>query len=127
MKIRIRKLLLDVHESCTSIELFLNQAMGNQRDFFVYRKNLMLKSAVERMLEIVGEAINRILKLNPDIQISQARKIVDFRNLLSHAYDSISDETVWGILIKNLPVLRDEVGVLLDSEFSETDFDADEN
>jgi len=73
----------------------------------------MLKRAIERNLEIIGEAANRILARNPDIEITNARKIVNLRNLIIHSYDSISDENIWAIVIKNLPELKKEIDQLI--------------
>ena len=67
----------------------------------------------ERNIEIIGEAMNRILKENNSIEISNSRKIVDVRNRIIHGYDSVSDDVIWGIVIKNLPVLKTEVSQLL--------------
>ena len=67
------------------------------------------KRAVERNIEIIGEAMNRILKHDGKIEISNSRKIVDVRNRIIHGYDSVSDDVIWGIVIKNLPVLQKEV------------------
>ena len=58
--------------------------------------------------------MSRILKEDKDIQISNSRKIVDVRNRIIHGYDSVSDDVIWGIVIKNLPVLQKEVEVLLE-------------
>jgi uncharacterized protein with HEPN domain len=74
----------------------------------------MLKRAVERNLEIIGEATNRILAREPEIEISNARKIVNLRNFVIHSYDSISDENIWAIVINNLPALKKEIQKLLD-------------
>ena len=71
------------------------------------------KRAVERNIEIIGEAMNRILMENKHIEISNSRKIVDVRNRIIHGYDSVSDDVIWGIVVKNLPVLQKEVEVLL--------------
>lgn len=57
--------------------------------------------------------MNRILKLDSEIVISNSRKIVDVRNRIIHGYDSVSDDVIWGIVIKNLPVLQKEVEKLL--------------
>lgn len=57
--------------------------------------------------------MNRILKLDREIVISNSRKIVDVRNRIIHGYDSVSDEVIWGIVIRNLPVLQKEVEELL--------------
>ena len=77
----------------------------------------MLKRAVERDLEIIGEAVNRILKKQPDINISSAEKIVQFRNAVIHAYDTISEELVWGVLINHLPVLKKDAITILKTNF----------
>ncbi|MFK7049325.1 HepT-like ribonuclease domain-containing protein [Flavobacterium davisii] len=81
--------------------------------FEVYQNDLRTKRALERNIEIIGEAMNRILKLEPTITISNSRKIVDVRNRIIHGYDSVSDDVIWGIVIKNLPVLQVEVEELL--------------
>jgi len=68
-----------------------------------------LKRAVERNLEIIGEAMNRVLKEEPDIAIKESYRIVGLRNQIIHGYDSISDENIWAILINHLPNLRNEI------------------
>lgn len=75
----------------------------------------MLKRAVERNLEIIGEAINRILSRDSHYEkiINDARAIIGLRNQVIHAYDSISDENIWSILINHLPKLKEEVDQLL--------------
>jgi uncharacterized protein with HEPN domain len=60
--------------------------------------------------------MNRILKLDTKIVISNSRKIVDVRNRIIHGYDSVSDDVIWGIVIRNLPVLQKEVEELLGEE-----------
>lgn len=57
--------------------------------------------------------MSRILKENSEIKISNSRKIVDVRNRIIHGYDSVSDDVIWGIVIRNLPVLQKEVESLL--------------
>jgi uncharacterized protein with HEPN domain len=57
--------------------------------------------------------MSRILKLEPEIIISNSRKIVDARNKIIHGYDEISDDVIWGIVVNNLPVLKTEVENLL--------------
>lgn len=81
--------------------------------FEIYQNDLRTKRAVERNIEIIGEAMSRILKENSEIEISNSRKIVDVRNRIIHGYDSVSDGVIWGILIRNLPVLQNEVEILL--------------
>ena len=76
----------------------------------------MLQDAVERNLEIIGEAINQLLKLNPQIPITNARRIVDTRNKIIHDYDSVEPVHIWAIIINHLPRLQQEVKELLDKE-----------
>ena len=87
--------------------------MDTPKTFEIYEKDLRTKRAVERNIEIIGEAMNRILKENSEVEISNSRKIVDVRNRIIHGYDSVSDDVIWGIVIKNLPVLQKEVEILL--------------
>lgn len=68
---------------------------------------------MERNIEIIGEAMNRILKKDVSIEIPDSRKIVDVRNRIIHGYDSVSDEIIWAIVIQHLPVLKNEVELLL--------------
>lgn len=73
----------------------------------------MLQDAIERNLITIGEAVSRILKLDPDIALTNARRIIDARNKLTHGYDEIENVQVWSILIKHLPILEHEVRQLL--------------
>lgn len=75
----------------------------------------MLKRAIERELEIIGEALNRIVKHDVSIttKITGARDIIGLRNQVIHAYDNISDENIWAIIINHLPQLKIEVSDLL--------------
>ncbi|UCS92153.1 DUF86 domain-containing protein [Echinicola marina] len=88
MQHNVKKYLLDI---ATSIET-INEFLGDQRDFKAYESNKLLRRAVEREMEIIGEATNRLLKIQPDIEISDARRIVNLRNWVIHAY-----ETMWTI------------------------------
>ena len=110
MQLKIQKYLLDILTSVDSI----NEYLGEQRNFGVYTANKQLRRSVERELEIIGEAVSRLLQLNPDITISNARKIISLRNRVIHAYDSVDNETVWGIVINHLPKLKDEIIKLLE-------------
>jgi uncharacterized protein with HEPN domain len=68
----------------------------------------MLKRAVERNLEIIGEAVNRIISRDKSFieKISNSKAIIGLRNQVIHAYDNISDENIWSILINHLPILK---------------------
>lgn len=109
---RILKWLYDIKIAIDEIDSYFEK---QERDFFKYRDNLMLKRAVERDLEIIGEAINRIVKRDETFQdkITNAKAIIGLRNQVIHAYDSISDEIIWSILINHLPKLRREIDLLI--------------
>jgi uncharacterized protein with HEPN domain len=80
-----------------------------------YLADVMLRSAVERQFEIIGEAMTQLSKLDAAIagRISEYRRIIAFRNILIHAYGQIDDESVWETVQTGLPILRREVGGLL--------------
>ncbi|MFH6983248.1 HepT-like ribonuclease domain-containing protein [Marinoscillum luteum] len=109
---RILKWLYDVDLAISEIDSFFE---NQPKDFIEYKKNLMLKRAVERNLEIIGEAVNRIIKRDSSFEniIDDARNIIGMRNQVIHAYDNISDENVWAILINHLPALKNSVKGLI--------------
>jgi uncharacterized protein with HEPN domain len=109
MKDNIRKYLYDMDEAIDSINSYLSV----QRDFSFYQQNKQLRRAIERELEIIGEAANKILQLDPEIKIDNARKVVDLRNWVIHGYDKVDDVIVWGILINHLPKSKEQVSALL--------------
>lgn len=80
-----------------------------------YKENKLLMRATERLLLIIGEAMNNVLRIDPSIAITDARKVVNLRNFIIHAYDNVVDEMIWGILKKQLPVLEKEVNILLEN------------
>jgi len=110
MRHEILKYLYDIRESIDSITDFL----GEKRDFNDYKSNKLLRRAVERELEIIGEATSRILKLEPNIAISEARRIVDLRNWVIHGYDRVDDVIIWGILSRDIPRLEYQGKKLID-------------
>lgn len=103
--------LKDIEQAIVEINSFLLPEIKNFTDF---QKDIKTKRAVERNIEIIGEAMSRILKVDPDIRISHTRKIVDTRNRIIHGYDSVSEDILWGIIIRNLPDLQKEVKKLLE-------------
>ncbi|MCK4663838.1 MAG: DUF86 domain-containing protein [Bacteroidales bacterium] len=105
----IKKYLFDIKESIESIENYL----GKNRDFSVYKSNKMLRRAVEREFEIIGEAMNRIDKIDSTINIPSKKRIVSMRNRVIHGYDKIDDEIVWGTIIRHLPLLKNEIENLI--------------
>jgi uncharacterized protein with HEPN domain len=106
----IKTWLYDILSSINEIESYF---IETPKMFEIYQNDLRTKRAVERNIEIIGEAMSRIRKENSEIEISNSRKIVDVRNRIIHGYDSVSDDVIWGIVIKNLPVLQKEVEILL--------------
>ena len=109
MEIEIKKFLFDIYESITSIENYL----GDKRDFNVYLADKMLLRAIEREFEIIGEALNRIDKLDSTINISSKKQIISMRNRVIHGYDKIDNEIIWETIVRHLPVLKIEVNNLL--------------
>jgi uncharacterized protein with HEPN domain len=109
---RILKWLFDIKICIEEIESFFKE---DENDFFKYKSNIMRKRAVERNLEIIGEAVNRIMKNDDSFteKISNARAIIGLRNHVIHAYDNISDENVWSILTNHIPKLKNEVDILI--------------
>lgn len=103
---KILKSLYDIKLAIEEIDLFVS---NEEKTFTNYSKNILLKRGVERNLEIIGEAVNRILKDNPAFEITNAKRIIGLRNQIIHAYDSISDENIWSIIINHLPNLKIEI------------------
>jgi len=75
----------------------------------------ILRPAVERHFEIIGEALNRLTRRDPDTaeNIKDAAQIIAFRNILIHGYDAIDDSRVWDAIQHSLPTLYDQVTTLL--------------
>ena len=109
MKPEIKKFLYDILESSNSIFTYL----GEKRDFNVYESNKQLRRAVEREFEIIGEAVSKILKIQKDFPINNAKRIVSLRNLVIHGYDKVDNVIIWGIISKDLPELKKEVEKLI--------------
>jgi uncharacterized protein with HEPN domain len=109
---RILKWLYDIHQAITEIDVYFSD---HPKDFNYYKSNVLLKRAIERDLEIIGEAINRILKTDPEFRIENAKRIVGLRNQIIHGYDNISDENIWAIVSKHLPLLKLEISALIDT------------
>ena len=86
------------------------------RSFWDYKTDPMLRSAVERQFEIVGEALNKLSKvdLQTAAQIPDLRRVVAFRNILAHGYAVVDDEIVWQLATQRLPELARVVATLSD-------------
>ena len=106
MNEKIHKYLYDIKFAIDEVDSYFTQ---KEKRFENYSKDILLKRAIERDLEIIGEAINRILSIDPELPIQNARKIVGLRNQIIHAYDNISDENIWGIIMNHIPKLKEEI------------------
>lgn len=82
----------------------------------VFRNDILRQRAVERNIEIIGEALNRITKRDPSFQLPNARAIIDTRNRVAHGYDSVTPEFLWGLIIRHIPQLKIEVERLLENK-----------
>lgn len=106
MDVKIKVWLENIIKSIDEIYDFL----PDKRDFFKYKKDIKTKKAIERNIEIIGEAVSRILKFKKsNIKINNAKRIIGTRNRIAHEYDNISDEIIWTIITKELPKLREEI------------------
>lgn len=80
-----------------------------ENNFLKFKGDFISQRAVERELEMIGEAINKLHKLEPHIQVTNISKIVSLRNLIIHAYDSVEPELIWAIIQKDIPKLKSEI------------------
>lgn len=104
---RIEKLLLDLRISCEEIIDFTSG-----KSFEEYIDNRVLQLAIEREFEIIGEALNRLEKIdleNLNRKIPEYQKIVGFRNLLAHGYDQIDDQALWDFVKNRVPELLQKI------------------
>jgi uncharacterized protein with HEPN domain len=110
MQLEARKYLEDIRQATARIQEFVGARTSD-----VYETDALLRSAVERQFEIIGEAINQLNRTEPAVasKISNHRRIIAFRNILIHGYASIDDRVVWDVIQKDLPVLEQEVRALL--------------
>lgn len=106
MNEKILKCLYDIKFAIDEIDSFF---VNRQKSFKVYIGDILLKRGIERNLEIIGEAMNRILKEDSSFPIYNARRIIGLRNQIIHGYDSVSDENIWGIVVHHIPKLKAEV------------------
>ncbi len=110
MKDDTRAPLYDVLQAGQAIKKFVAG-----RSFEEYEKDELLRCAVERKFEIMGEALNRIYHDEPKIldQIRDHRDIISFRNILIHGYDAIDNRIVWGVIEEDIGRLIEDVNKLL--------------
>jgi len=106
----VLKFLYDINAAC---ELLVQFTLGKQLTDFL--GDPMLRSAVERQFEIIGEALNGALALDPSLAltVTNTSRIIAFRNRLIHGYATVSSEVVWGVVAGGLPTLHREISALL--------------
>ena len=106
-----KKLFNDIEQDALNIDIHLE----GRRNWEEFATNITKRRAVERELEIIGEATNNLLKSNPGISLSHGRKIVNLRNRVIHAYDAVDDTIIWKAVVKDIPLLIEEVRQLMSS------------
>jgi uncharacterized protein with HEPN domain len=105
-----RAYLSDILEACQAIRVAVRGL-----DFSTYQSTRLIRSSVEREFIIIGEAIAALARVAPAsfAAITRARRIVDFRNQLTHAYPTVDDGLVWAIIETDIPVLQQQCGELM--------------
>ena len=109
----IKVWLFDIYQAIEEIESFFAEKPMQFQDYIA---DVKTKRAVERDLEIIGEAVNRIVKEDKNFRIENAKKIIGTRNRIIHGYDTISDDLIWSILVNQLPKLKNEIEVLMEKQ-----------
>jgi len=117
---KVKKFLFDIKEAIESIESYL----GPQRNYNEYLANKMLRRAIEREFEIIGEAVNQIDKLTTSVNISCKKQIIGMRNRVIHGYDKVDNDIVWSVIIRHLPVLKREIEIPLEAPETNNDHDS---
>lgn len=107
---KLRKYLEDILNSIKEIEFFLQD---RPKEYETFCSDLLFRRGIERNIEIMGEAMNQALKINPNIPITSARKVVDTRNFIIHAYDSLREDILWAIVVRHMPLLKKELEEIL--------------
>ncbi len=110
MWLKTPKLLEDIRDAAAFI-----QEVAQGKSLEEYQRDRLLRQAIERNFEIIGEAMNRLTQHDDETikQISKHRQIVDFRNVLIHGYDLIEHRLVWSTIQEEIPILLFEVEKLL--------------
>ena len=91
----------------------INEFISPDPDYTIFLNDKKTQAAVERRIEMIGEAMNRILDKYPDIRITDSRRIVDTRNRIAHDYEDVTPVILWDIIKNHLPLLYNEVSDIL--------------
>ncbi|MEE0990584.1 MAG: HepT-like ribonuclease domain-containing protein [Paludibacteraceae bacterium] len=108
----IEKHLVDILNATIEVESYFTNA---PKLFQNFQNDMLRQRAVERNVEIMGEAINRILKVDPNFELPNAKAIINTRNRVIHGYDSVTTEFLWSLIIKHIPALKQDVEKILSS------------
>ena len=113
MRLEAKKYLFDIRRAATLLAEFLAG-----KTFADYQRDAMLRAAVERQFEIIGEAVSQLARLDEELaaRITNYRRVIAFRNILIHGYSDVDDGLVWDVVETNLPLLRHEVERLINDE-----------
>ena len=116
MKLEARKYLYDIQRSADLLRDFTSG-----KTFADYASDPMLRSAVERQFEIIGEAMTNLTRIDEPSagRISHYQRIIAFRNVLIHGYADVDDRLVWDVIKTNLPTLGREVDALLKEDMDD--------
>ncbi len=106
----VKAWLYDILQSINEVDSYYD---NKPKIFEEYISDIKTKRAIERNLEIIGEAVKRILKKDKSFKLDNAEKIIGTRNRIIHGYDKISDDLIWSVIINHLPKLKEEVSGLL--------------
>ena len=102
--------MIDVLNATIEVESYFTDT---PKLFHNFQKDMLRQRAVERNVEIMGEAINRILKVDPTFELPNAKAIINTRNRVIHGYDSVTTEFLWSLIIKHIPALKKDVENIL--------------
>ena len=106
---KIKKYLYDITVAINNIEEYIGSPISYEK----YETNRQLQQAVERNIEIIGEATRRIIEIDPNINITSTRKIIGTRNRIIHGYDDIDNTEIWNIIVNSLPILKNEINEIM--------------
>ncbi|MCC8176249.1 MAG: DUF86 domain-containing protein [Bacteroidales bacterium] len=98
--------LSDILKAIQEVESYFENRPKRFDDFV---GDFRTRSAVERKIEIMGEAINRVLHLRPDFPLAEAKDIINTRNRIIHEYDAVRPEFLWSLIIRHIPALKENL------------------
>lgn len=102
---KIKQYLYDIEQSIQDVGVYI-YSVGS---FEEYEKDKLIRRAVEREIEIIGEAMNRILEIDPNIRIRNAKSIVGIRNKIIHGYDEVDNVVIYTVATKHLNILKQDI------------------